>query len=60
VNADTRLEKSGYVEAMGRIGGQYLNNPAAVNAYHLRVGDNGAWSVSASPAALSSPRSTAR
>jgi hypothetical protein len=45
VQSDVLLEKSGYVELMGRIGGQALMNPAAVNAYHFRVSDSGNWSI---------------
>ncbi|WP_051367868.1 ricin-type beta-trefoil lectin domain protein [Hamadaea tsunoensis] len=64
VQTDTLLEKSGYVEVMGRIGSQDLNNPAAVNAYHLRVSDTGAWSIlrtntSAQTATLRSGTTTA-
>ncbi len=45
VQTDTLLENSGYVEVLGRVGAQDLNNPTALNAYHLRVSDSGAWSI---------------
>jgi O-glycosyl hydrolase len=45
VSADALLEKAGYVELIGRAGGQDTGNQAALNAYYLRVSDTGAWSV---------------
>src|SRR3954453_11557439 len=45
VSTDTMLEKSGFVEVLGRVGAQELNHPLWVNAYHLRVSDSGAWSI---------------
>jgi O-glycosyl hydrolase len=45
VKADVLLERSGYVELLGRVGGQELMNPGALDAYHLRVSDSGAWSI---------------
>jgi hypothetical protein len=45
VKADVMLEKAGYVELLGRVGGQELMNPGALDAYHLRVSDTGAWSI---------------
>jgi hypothetical protein len=45
VQSDVLLEKSGYVELMGRVGGQALMKPAAVDAYHFRVSDSGNWSI---------------
>lgn len=45
VQADVMLERSGHVELLGRVGGQELMNPGALNAYHLRVSDSGAWSI---------------
>ena len=39
------LERPGYTELLGRVGGQELMNPGALNAYHLRVSDTGAWSI---------------
>ena len=45
VKADVMLERSGHVELLGRVGGQELMNPGALNAYHLRVSDSGAWSI---------------
>ena len=43
--SDVMLDQSGYVELLGRVGGQELMNPGALNAYHLRVSDSGAWSI---------------
>jgi hypothetical protein len=45
VKTDVLLEKSGYVELLGRVGGQELMNPGALDAYRLRVSDSGAWSI---------------
>ncbi|GLY40478.1 galactosylceramidase [Amycolatopsis sp. NBRC 101858] len=45
VNADVLLEKSGYVQLLGRVGSQDTGNQGAVNAYYLRVSDTGAWSI---------------
>jgi hypothetical protein len=45
VQSDVMLDRSGYVELLGRVGGQELMNPGALNAYHLRVSDSGAWSI---------------
>jgi hypothetical protein len=45
VQADVLLERPGYAALLGRVGGQELMNPGALNAYHLRVSDSGAWSV---------------
>ncbi|AEV87060.1 galactosylceramidase [Actinoplanes sp. SE50] len=45
VQSDVMLERSGHVELLGRVGGQDLMNPGALNAYHLRVSDSGAWSI---------------
>jgi hypothetical protein len=45
VSTDVLLENSGYVEALGRLGGQELNHPGWLNGYHLRVSDGGAWSI---------------
>ncbi|MEV4315538.1 ricin-type beta-trefoil lectin domain protein [Actinocrispum sp. NPDC049592] len=45
VSADALLEKAGYVELIGRAGGQDTGNQAALNAYYLRVSDTGAWSI---------------
>ena len=45
VTTDALLEKSGYVEVLGRVGAQELNHPGWLNAYHLRVSDTGAWSI---------------
>jgi hypothetical protein len=45
VSADALLEKPGYVQLIGRAGGQDTGNQAALNAYYLRVSDTGAWSI---------------
>jgi len=45
VTSDVLLEKSGYAELMGRVGTQSYGGAGGVNAYHLRVSDNGAWSI---------------
>ncbi len=45
VSSDVMLEKSGYVELIGRAGGQGYSGAAGLNAYHLRVSDSGAWSI---------------
>ncbi len=45
VSADALLEKPGYASLIGRAGGQDTGNQAALNAYHFRVSDTGAWSI---------------
>ncbi|WP_433088651.1 ricin-type beta-trefoil lectin domain protein [Dactylosporangium sp. CA-052675] len=45
VSADALLEKSGYVQLEGRVGGQNLDPIGNQNAYYLRVTDGGAWSI---------------
>jgi hypothetical protein len=45
VSADALLEKPGYVSLIGRAGAQDTGNQAALNAYHFRVSDTGAWSI---------------
>jgi Glycosyl hydrolase family 59/Ricin-type beta-trefoil lectin domain len=45
VSSDVLLEKSGYAELMGRAGSQDYSGAGGINAYHLRVSDNGAWSI---------------
>jgi hypothetical protein len=45
VSADVLLERSGYVELIGRAGSQVTTNQAALNAYYLRVSDSGSWSI---------------
>ncbi|MDQ7808764.1 ricin-type beta-trefoil lectin domain protein [Amycolatopsis sp. A133] len=45
LSTDVLLEKSGYVELLGRAGSQDTGNQGALNAYYLRVSDNGAWSI---------------
>jgi hypothetical protein len=44
VGVDALLEHSGSVDLLGRIGTQGRNNNG-LNAYHLRVGDDGGWSL---------------
>jgi len=45
VTSDVMLEKSGYVELMGRANTQSYGGAGGLNAYHLRVSDNGSWSI---------------
>ena len=45
VSSDVLLEKSGYAELMGRANSQSYGGAGGLNAYHLRVGDTGAWSI---------------
>jgi hypothetical protein len=45
VSTDVLLEKSGSAELLGRANLQKRFTPAAIDAYYLRVPDNGAWSV---------------
>jgi glycosyl hydrolase family 59/ricin-type beta-trefoil lectin protein/glycosyl hydrolase family 59 (putative galactocerebrosidase) len=45
VSSDVMLEKSGYAQLIGRAGNYNHENPQSLNAYYLRVSDNGAWSV---------------
>jgi hypothetical protein len=45
VSSDVMLEKSGYVELMGRANTQSYGGAGGLNAYHLRVSDTGAWSI---------------
>ncbi len=45
VSTDVLLEKSGYVELLGRAGSQNTTNTAGQNAYYLRISDTGAWSI---------------
>ncbi|MGF1428105.1 RICIN domain-containing protein [Kitasatospora sp. LaBMicrA B282] len=44
VAADVLLEQSGTAELLGRVGTQGRNNNG-LNAYNLRVGDDGSWTV---------------
>ncbi|WP_405913654.1 ricin-type beta-trefoil lectin domain protein [Streptomyces sp. NBC_00963] len=44
VSADVMLEQSGSVELLGRLGMQGRNNNG-LDAYHLRLGDDGSWSI---------------
>ncbi|HEY0807926.1 MAG TPA: RICIN domain-containing protein, partial [Pseudonocardiaceae bacterium] len=45
VSSDVLLEKSGYAELLGRANSQSYGGAGGLNAYHLRVGDNGGWSI---------------
>jgi hypothetical protein len=45
VSSDVLLEKSGYADLLGRANSQSYSGAAGLNAYHLRVSDNGNWSV---------------
>ncbi|RVU23771.1 galactosylceramidase [Streptomyces antnestii] len=44
VTADALFSEKGTVELLGRVGQQGRNNNG-LNAYHLRVSNNGAWSI---------------
>jgi Glycosyl hydrolase family 59 len=44
LTVDVLLEHTGYVELQGRVGTQG-HDPSKLNAYLLRVGDTGAWSI---------------
>ncbi|MFF4341324.1 ricin-type beta-trefoil lectin domain protein [Kitasatospora sp. NPDC001540] len=44
VSADALFEQTGTVELLGRVSQQGRNNNG-LNAYHLRVSDNGTWSI---------------
>ncbi|MEV0399647.1 ricin-type beta-trefoil lectin domain protein [Actinoallomurus sp. NPDC050550] len=44
VTVDALLESSSTVDVLGRVGQQGRNNNG-LNAYHLLVGDSGAWSI---------------
>jgi len=45
VSSDVMLEKSGYVELLGRASAYPHESPANLNAYYLRVTDTGSWSI---------------
>ncbi|MEV4624042.1 ricin-type beta-trefoil lectin domain protein [Asanoa sp. NPDC049573] len=45
VSSDVMLEKSGYVQLVGRATTYNHEGPQNLNAYYLRVADNGAWSI---------------
>ena len=45
VSSDVMLEKSGYVQLVGRAGNYNHDGPQNLNAYYLRVADNGSWSL---------------
>jgi hypothetical protein len=47
VSSDVMLEKSGYVQLLGRASAYPHESPANLNAYYLRVSDSGAWSIRA-------------
>ncbi|MFF2040869.1 RICIN domain-containing protein [Kitasatospora sp. NPDC058170] len=47
VSADALLEQPGTMELLGRAGTQRRNNKG-LNAYHLRLSDTGAWSLTRS------------
>ncbi|GAB2730990.1 RICIN domain-containing protein [Kitasatospora kifunensis] len=44
VGSDVLLEHSGTAELLGRVGTQGRNN-GGLNAYNLRVGDDGSWTI---------------
>ncbi|MFD0516318.1 LamG-like jellyroll fold domain-containing protein [Streptomyces aureus] len=44
VTADALFSEKGTVELLGRVGQQGRNNNG-LNAYHLRVSNNGTWSI---------------
>ncbi len=45
VSSDVLLEQSGYAEIIGRATWQHSFGPAGLDAYYLRVRDNGQWSL---------------
>ncbi len=45
VSSDVMLEKSGYVQLIGRAGAYPHEYPGNLNAYYFRVTDSGAWSL---------------
>ncbi|WP_305126976.1 ricin-type beta-trefoil lectin domain protein [Streptomyces odontomachi] len=45
ITSDVLLEQSGYAELIGRAGAQDYTSTGQLNAYHLRVSDNGNWSI---------------
>ncbi|MDQ1307265.1 MAG: hypothetical protein QG671_3097 [Actinomycetota bacterium] len=45
VSSDVMLEKSGYAQLIGRATTYNHDGPQNLNAYYLRVADNGAWSI---------------
>ncbi|HXM54950.1 MAG TPA: ricin-type beta-trefoil lectin domain protein, partial [Candidatus Dormibacteraeota bacterium] len=45
LSSDVLLERSGYVELIGRATFQHSFGPAGLDAYYLRVTDTGQWSI---------------
>jgi hypothetical protein len=45
VSSDVLLEKSGYAQLIGRATNYNHDGPNNLNAYYLRVADNGSWSI---------------
>jgi hypothetical protein len=45
VSSDAMLEQPGHVDLMGRVSTQAGFNPANIDAYYLRVGEGGDWSI---------------
>ncbi|WP_436535856.1 ricin-type beta-trefoil lectin domain protein [Actinoplanes sp. HUAS TT8] len=45
VATDVLLEKSGYVQLVGRAGNYNHDGPQNLSAYYLRVADSGSWSI---------------
>ncbi|WP_433303864.1 ricin-type beta-trefoil lectin domain protein [Actinoplanes sp. CA-030573] len=45
VSTDVMLEKAGYAQLIGRATNYNHEGPQNLNAYYLRVADNGAWSI---------------
>ncbi|GIF16696.1 ricin-type beta-trefoil lectin domain protein [Actinoplanes teichomyceticus] len=45
VSSDVLLERSGYVQLVGRAGNYNHDGPQNLNAYYLRVADDGSWSI---------------
>jgi Glycosyl hydrolase family 59/Ricin-type beta-trefoil lectin domain/Glycosyl hydrolase family 59 central domain/Concanavalin A-like lectin/glucanases superfamily len=44
-SSDVMLEKSGYVQLVGRAGTYNHEGPQNLNAYYFRIADNGSWSI---------------
>ncbi len=45
VSSDVMLEKTGYAQLIGRATNYNHAGPQSLNAYYLRVADNGSWSI---------------
>jgi O-glycosyl hydrolase len=45
ISSDVLLEQPGYAEVIGRATWQHSFGPAGLDAYYLRVGNTGAWSL---------------